>query len=72
MAVALLAGASDWYLIGLGGIFNGAFLGAIVGAIFGEHQGEGPDAGAWQPMRTIGLCAGIGCCALMRCIIYSR
>jgi hypothetical protein len=62
MAVTLFAGAPDWYLIGLGGTFDGAFLGVIVGAIVREHQAGRDRTRTHGLLRVICVWAGIGLC----------
>ena len=62
-AISLLCGAPDWYLLGLGGAFDGALLGAVVGAIVREKQ-----AGHVKPKGTIRitlLWAGVGACTAL-------
>jgi hypothetical protein len=62
MAVTLLGGAEDWYLLGIGGTVDGALLGMVVGAARREHQTNQDRPRPRRPVRAICLWAAFGLC----------
>jgi hypothetical protein len=62
MAITLLGGAADWYLLGIGGTVDGALLGAVIGAAVREHQPGDDRSRTHRRVRVISLWAAIGLC----------